>query len=268
MELLLKVIYILTLLGYFNNGQLDGYGEKLGIDIKNENYLNNLQKIIEQPDKSKFKLKITYIEISSPKSSANSSIYTYSFTGEFKLGLRHGYGREETSEYTYTGLYENDHKHGKGKLKYKNKDIYEGYFKNDQFNGEGIYKWENGCSFHGSFFEGKMHGNGTYKWPDGTSYTGDYEDNVKHGFGKFEKTDGGIIEGAFIKGKLKEYTQSKSPNLIKSKVADKFLNLNYNVSKSPTSKSNKENTAASTTFSNIIGSQRGSHSSNSVNNKE
>lgn len=279
MEHLQKVNYYI-ILGLFKEGLLNGIGTTIGLDLKSENILNKQQKNLEQPNKdinlsnniknSNSRLTLPTNEVNSPKSSQNSSInkYLYSFTGEFIVGQKYGYGREETSEYSYIGYYKNDHKHGNGKLRFKRtKDVYEGLFELDKFNGEGCYIWANGCSFNGNFVQGKMHGTGTYKWSDGTVYTGEYINNVKHGYGKVEKIDGNVIEGSFVNGKILEFRHSKTPIQIKEKISNNFLNINYtyNDNQKKSSKSNKNVTLNNNIYNKELSTKTTNHSSNSFN---
>jgi hypothetical protein len=124
------------------------------------------------------------------------------YTGEFKNGLKHGFGTEETSEHIYTGNFLNDKKEGQGKLAYKQiKDEYEGEFRDNAITGMGFYTWANQDTFKGTFLKGKMHGRGLYKWPDGGEYEGEYINNIKEGQGRFKWSNGKIFEGPFKNGR-------------------------------------------------------------------
>lgn len=125
------------------------------------------------------------------------------YEGELKNNLKHGKGREESSEYVYFGQFDRDLKNGLGKLMYKEfKDTYQGEFENNKITGKGKYRW--GASkeeYEGTFRDGKMHGKGVYKWPDGSKYTGEYVDGIKEGIGEFIWANGKLYEGPFLNGK-------------------------------------------------------------------
>ena len=63
----------------------------------------------------------------------------------------------------YAGAWQNDLKHGKGIVKYKNNNVYEGYFLNDVQEGYGEYQWKRtGAVYKGEWRNGKKHGKGTW----------------------------------------------------------------------------------------------------------
>jgi hypothetical protein len=167
------------------------------------------------------------------------------YTGEFKNGLREGFGNEDCEEYIYEGNYKNDLKEGKGTLTYKKtNDVYEGNFSNNAINGFGFYTWNNKHTFKGTFISGKMHGKGVYKWPDGGEYIGDYLNNVKEGRGKFKWPNGREFDGPFSNGNphgvgiLTVAGKSQEVEFIEGKI-----NKNYKKGQSTVvNKSTKENT--------------------------
>ena len=118
-------------------------------------------------------------------------------------GKKDGKGIEKTNEYNYEGDFENDLKHGRGKIIFYNNisDTYEGQFKNGEITGKGLYIWKNEHTYFGDFLAGKMHGKGIYKWPDGNQYEGQYINGIKEGYGEFRWADGRIYRGPFEKGK-------------------------------------------------------------------
>ena len=70
---------------------------------------------------------------------------------------------------------------GKGKLTYKNGDVYEGEFKNDKFDGKGKFTYENGTVLEGTFVRGLKNGIFLETSPNGTVLEGEYKNGVKHG---------------------------------------------------------------------------------------
>lgn len=62
------------------------------------------------------------------------------YQGQFRNNEKNGKGYFKNVRYTYVGEYENDNKHGYGKLTCKDVFSYEGYFFNDHLNGYGSMK--------------------------------------------------------------------------------------------------------------------------------
>lgn len=121
--------------------------------------------------------------------------------GMFEDGLRNGLGTENSKLTFYEGEFNNDKKHGKGKMIFKSlEEIYEGDFIDDKITGTGKKTWKNKDSYEGNFEDNQMHGKGIYFWSDGSRYEGDYIYNVKEGLGKFYWPNGNIFEGEFSNG--------------------------------------------------------------------
>lgn len=157
------------------------------------------------------------------------------YDGEWKNGLKHGYGRltYKSGSY-YEGYFENGFKHGKGTMKFTSGNYYEGFYKFDKKSGYGemhwldkneVYKgfWEkdkqNGFGEHiwleksskskslrnryqGMFFEGMRHGYGIFFYSDGTRYEGEWNNNLKQGFALFTDTNGEVTEAIFKEDRL------------------------------------------------------------------
>ncbi|CAF0906417.1 unnamed protein product [Rotaria sordida] len=86
----------------------------------------------------------------------------------------------------YVGEWQHDKKHGKGRHRYRNGDIYDGLwrdgpYKNDKKNGKGILIYSNGDKYEGMFKDGKRHGTGKYTFKNGEikeeNYMDDWSDN-------------------------------------------------------------------------------------------
>jgi len=86
------------------------------------------------------------------------------YEGEWKLGKRHGYGKE----------YFNN-----GNMKYM------GYFSNGKYNGNGTFYFTSGEKYVGNFYNGKMHGSkSTFFTKKGDQIIVDYINNKKEGKAK------------------------------------------------------------------------------------
>lgn len=100
----------------------------------------------------------------------------------------------------YLGEYEgdrneNEERHGKGKAKLPNGDIYEGEYLHGKRHGHGTYKFQSGGKYAGSYINGIKHGEGTFIYPDGSKYEGYWLNDVRHGRGKYTYPNGDIYEG-------------------------------------------------------------------------
>lgn len=108
----------------------------------------------------------------------------------------------EVLPYTYEGdRNENGERHGKGKARLPNGDIYEGQYKHGYRNGYGKYvfrklkgKSRNAC-YMGHYENNKKNGQGTFLYPDGAKYEGSWRDDLRHGFGSYFYTNGDLYRG-------------------------------------------------------------------------
>jgi hypothetical protein len=86
------------------------------------------------------------------------------YTGEWQMGKRHGFGKEFDSD---------------GGQKF------EGFFYNGLYHGQGILFFPNGEKYQGGFYQGKMHGtNGSFVQKDGTKILVNYVNGKKEGRAK------------------------------------------------------------------------------------
>ena len=107
---------------------------------------------------------------------------------------------------SYIGKFQEDKRHGKGRMVWKDKAEYDGYWRDDIREGlaaneePGRYTWSNGVTYNGDWVNGKREGTGEMTWPDGSSYRGAFKDNMKHGEGVFNFGDGSgsIYEGSWV----------------------------------------------------------------------
>lgn len=79
---------------------------------------------------------------------------------------------------------------------------YEGCFSEagGQFHGKGRLVWRNGDVYEGDFAQGHRQGSGVYRWADGRQYTGDFVLNVREGQGRLLYANGDFYEGGFYQG--------------------------------------------------------------------
>ena len=130
------------------------------------------------------------------------NLQEYTYIGDFYLGMKEGFGKEENKKIIYEGEFHKDLKSGNGVCFFKLLgEKYKGEFDNNLINGKGFYEWKNGNSFEGSFINGKMNGIGLFLWKDGSRYYGNYKNNIKEGKGKFTWPNGKCFEGNFVNGK-------------------------------------------------------------------
>lgn len=94
------------------------------------------------------------------------------------------YSKVEGSMYvTYEGPFKNDHFDGKGRLTFKNGDVYDGTFLEGQMHGAGHYIFVIGGYYVGPFANNMANGEGRKQYPNGDSYTGEWKDDKRHGKG-------------------------------------------------------------------------------------
>ena len=72
----------------------------------------------------------------------------------------------------YIGEFKGNLRHGHGKLKYENGDLYEGSFAEGKFHGHGVYDWASGISYEGEWVHGHPQGAGAMTWADGQRWDG------------------------------------------------------------------------------------------------
>ncbi|XP_028361041.1 radial spoke head 1 homolog [Phyllostomus hastatus] len=74
-------------------------------------------------------------------------------------------------------------RHGHGRARLPNGDVYEGGYEHGKRHGQGTYKFKNGARYVGEYFKNKKHGQGTFIYPDGSKYEGEWVDDLRHGHG-------------------------------------------------------------------------------------
>ena len=161
------------------------------------------------------------------------------YVGDFRAGIRCGNGRltcttRDSSESLYEGEWVDDLRHGRGKIQYKNGNVYEGEFrsgerhgqcvftnvaantvytgnfeKNNYFSGHGKMIFHNtGNIYEGEWRNNKMQGFGVMLYATGDKYEGEWSDSSTNpnsdrtGKGKYTKANGTVkFEGNWVDGK-------------------------------------------------------------------
>ena len=124
------------------------------------------------------------------------------YYGEFREGLKNGFGYLQTKQYIYKGFFHADKKEGYGEYFNKEEGInYCGNFINDKFNGYGFYYKENKFKYIGNFIDGYLKGFGLYIWNNKEQYYGDWSDNKMNGIGIYFYKDGDIFIGNYLNDK-------------------------------------------------------------------
>lgn len=129
----------------------------------------------------------------------------YVFEGFFEKGEKVS-GTLTKKDLVYTGQFENDQAHGKGKIIYKDGSSYEGDFAFSEPHGNGIYTLSNGFMYSGEMNQGFFSGMGEKKLtkPDTVAYWGFWQ-NDELLFGVYLNTNNEYRIGHFEKDKMKAY---------------------------------------------------------------
>ena len=165
------------------------------------------------------------------------------YRGIYRRGKCHGPGFwqskiiENGERDRYTGTFDNDNKHGKGKYVYHDGIVYDGSYKNDKYEGQGSITWPplgieskstfsfaytsfkgsfinglksgdgiffstDGYKFKGTYLDDKFEGHGTLIFPDNSKYHGGFYEGKFSGVGKYWYSNGDYYYGNFLEGKL------------------------------------------------------------------
>lgn len=128
------------------------------------------------------------------------------FKGEFKDDYKY-YGTETNPKSKYLGYFEDNKRHGKGKIQYDTENKgkfdyeYEGDFERGNSTGQGKINWANGNEYEGEVLKGKMDGRGICRYSNGRIYDGEFKNGQKHGKGRYTLQDGRVFEGTFVNGR-------------------------------------------------------------------
>jgi hypothetical protein len=107
--------------------------------------------------------------------------------GIFKNSTFSGIGIEESGEggYSYTGEFLMNKKEGYGTMIWKDGQKYQGQFKNNQMNGYGIIKYPENIFYQGEIKNGILEGFGEFFWKKNKKYIGNYKNDKRNGLGTF-----------------------------------------------------------------------------------
>lgn len=129
----------------------------------------------------------------------------YVFEGFFENGEKVK-GTLTKKDLVYTGQFENDQAHGKGKIVYKDGSAYEGDFAFSEPHGKGVYTLSNGFVYSGEMIQGFFSGMGEKKLtaPDTVAYWGFWQ-NDELLFGVYLNSKNEYRIGHFENDKMKSY---------------------------------------------------------------
>jgi hypothetical protein len=131
----------------------------------------------------------------------NHHSYLERYTGKWNLDKYHGKGKLTDSKGNiYDGDWELGVKDGWGVMTYTNGNTYEGEWKDDKRHGHGTYIYDTGSKYVGEYKDDIMHGHGAYTYANGNTYEGEMKDGEMHGHGKYSVDGYGVFVGDFVKG--------------------------------------------------------------------
>jgi hypothetical protein len=172
------------------------------------------------------------------------------YYGEFRNGLKHGYGYYSSNSFNYNGFFYKDNFEGYGEFLLNNFH-YIGNFHKGIFNGFGYMKTENDCEIIGNFIDGKLNGLGYFKWTSGEEYyghwvngkmdgygkfifkdkefyLGHYKDDLKHGKGEYHFENGYVLKGNWKEGKKEgKFLLNKNEDFKKYKSEPNEIIIDY-----------------------------------------
>lgn len=161
--------------------------------INNDNPKNSMI-TPKKPTFSGLNFKESPFKIQKSESSTN-----FNYEGEFLKGLKHGFGKLKNDQTEiYVGEWEEDFFSGNGILFNSAKINTSIENENKEINYENAKKGENvWIKYEGEFKNGKMNGFGTIYFENGDKYRGFFKDGLIHGEGSYYKE----IENIWMTGK-------------------------------------------------------------------
>eukprot|EP00978_Attheya_sp_CCMP212_P024211 scaffold75773_cov57-Attheya_sp.AAC.7 len=125
------------------------------------------------------------------------------YSGEWKLGKRHGLGVFLLAGVTeYEGDWRDDVFHGRGNVIWSHEHKYNGEFKNGQKHGWGVAILPNGEKYDGQWSHGQAHGRGAVRYANIDRYDGEWENGKKSGRGVYSLANGDRYSGQFVHGMI------------------------------------------------------------------
>lgn len=124
-------------------------------------------------------------------------------------GERHGKGKARLPNADiYEGEYRHGYRHGFGKYVFKKlkgqsrSACYIGYYEKNKKNGQGTFLYPDGAKFEGSWKDDLREGFGTYYYTNADSYRGEWAKDKRNGHGTYTYAASGMVyEGQWIEGK-------------------------------------------------------------------
>jgi hypothetical protein len=102
---------------------------------------------------------------------------TSNYKGWEKNNKYNGYGVYSEGGDLYKGEFKDGMRHGYGIQTWADGDRYEGEFRNDKSHGLGVYTWAFGDRYDGRVKNNKMHGLGIYTFKNGEQHEGQWRNN-------------------------------------------------------------------------------------------
>ncbi len=102
---------------------------------------------------------------------------TSNYKGWEKNNKYNGYGVYSEGGDLYKGEFKDGMRHGYGIQTWADGDRYEGEFRNDKSHGLGVYTWAFGDRYDGRVKNNKMHGLGVYTFKNGEQHEGQWRNN-------------------------------------------------------------------------------------------
>lgn len=176
-------------LGYFQNGFLNGKGEKRM--ATSSYYIGEFRDSLKQ-------------------GTGREETIDHIYEGEYHADKKEGKGKlvyKTTNDY-FEGEFRDNFINGYGYYTWANKDTYEGFFINGKMHGKGKYKWPDGGEYYGDYINNIKEGLGRFRWANGRIFDGPFKDGKPNGIGKLT-VSGKTIEVEFVDGKVNKSYKPK-----------------------------------------------------------
>lgn len=128
-----------------------------------------------------------------------------SYQGGYSVGQRSGHGVEEIRQPAvaakrYDGQYQNNLRHGSGRIVLASGIVFKGEFRNGKIDGLGIVVLPDSSWYTGTFpNDGKT--DMTFQWPNGDVFVGPVQNDKPHGKGLFKPAEGTPRQVTFRDGR-------------------------------------------------------------------
>eukprot|EP00538_Stauroneis_constricta_P004497 CAMPEP_0119570934 /NCGR_PEP_ID=MMETSP1352-20130426/43864_1 /TAXON_ID=265584 /ORGANISM="Stauroneis constricta, Strain CCMP1120" /LENGTH=832 /DNA_ID=CAMNT_0007620611 /DNA_START=1081 /DNA_END=3579 /DNA_ORIENTATION=+ len=134
------------------------------------------------------------------------------YEGDWCHGRWTGFGRLSNGDGDfYEGGLRNDHKHGRGTMRFADGRVFEGeYVRGQMIQGQMTY--QDGSVYNGSWVDGMRHGTGRCVFVDGSEYEGEFREGSFHGQGRMTWNDGGWYVGEWYDGEMHGHGREIRPD--------------------------------------------------------